>query len=76
MGVDFLILCYWLAYLKGVKKGKGCNLFLFVNRISSQEIPSDVTVHAGGTPFPLHKVKISNSALASVILNKVVCFNF
>ncbi|KAF7128860.1 hypothetical protein RHSIM_Rhsim10G0102500 [Rhododendron simsii] len=23
--------------------------------ISSQEIPSDVTVHAGGTPFPLHK---------------------
>lgn len=72
-----MILCYWLAYLKEVKKGIDFYSFLFVmNRISSLEIPSDVTVHAGGTPFALHKVKISNSVLSSVILKKVVCGNF
>lgn len=26
------------------------------DRIFSQEIPSDVTIHAGGTSFSLHKV--------------------
>lgn len=27
-----------------------------LDRIFSQEIPSDVTIHAGGTSFSLHKV--------------------
>lgn len=68
---DSLPFCFIYVFIEGIN----CFSFLFLSfsynyaldmtntinlyRIFSQEIPSDVTVHAGGASFSLHKVGFS-----------------